>query len=415
MSKEVLMHEPGKGGASSLLHGKRIAIAGAGPCGLTLARLLQLAGADVRVIEMESSAAVRNQGGSLDLHEDSGQLALRKAGLHERFLAASRPEGQAIRVVDKHGKMFVDLQPKDEAQTRPEIDRGVLRGLLIDSLAGGTIHWGHQIQSVERSAQGHLQLVFAAGHHMEADLLFGCDGTWSKVRPFLSTTRPYYCGMTVVEAWVSSVDALHPRVAELVGPGIFLATSDDKALIAQSNGDGNIRLYVTLRVPEDWIQRCGLTFDRLDPTRQALMEIFEGWAAHLCGMLEAADVFIPRPLYTHPPKQAAWLARSDVTLLGDAAHVMPFFTGKGVNLAMLDAAELADNLTSGKFSDIAQAIGAYETSMFNRMAAAISETLWAQDVFISREAPAGIEELLRRRIAAGQQRLQGTSDWHAQP
>jgi 2-polyprenyl-6-methoxyphenol hydroxylase-like FAD-dependent oxidoreductase len=404
MTNGVPMNDPGTGGAASLLHGKRIVIAGAGPCGLTLARLLQQKGADVRVFEVESSTSARNQGGSLDLHEDSGQLALRRAGLHDKFLSASRPEGQALRVVDKHGKMFVDLQPKDEAQTRPEIDRGVLRGLLIDSLATETILWGQQLESVEQSAQGQLRLAFGGGQRMDADLLFGCDGAWSKVRPFVATTKPYYCGITIVETWISAVDTRHPRVAELVGPGIFLATSDDKALIAQRNGDGTIRVYVAFRVPEDWTQRCGFAFTQLDPTRQGLLKMFEGWAPHLCEMLKAADVFIPRSLYTHPPRQAAWLARNNVTLLGDAAHVMPFFTGKGVNLAMLDAVELADNLTSGKFSDIAQALRAYETSMFNRMTAAIAETLADQDVFISRDAPAGIADLLRRRIEAGQRR-----------
>jgi 2-polyprenyl-6-methoxyphenol hydroxylase-like FAD-dependent oxidoreductase len=307
-------------------------------------------------------------------------------------------------VVDKHGEVFVDLQPKDEAETRPEIDRGQLRGLLIDSLDPETIQWGQQLESVERSAQDHLRLTFADGRHLDADLLFGCDGAWSKVRPFVSTTKPGYCGITVVETWISSVDTRHPHVAELVGPGIFVATSDDKALIAQRNGDGNIRDYVALRVPEDWTRRCGFAFDQPDAARQGLLEIFEGWAPHLREMLKVADVFIPRLLYTHPPRQVAWLAKSNVTLLGDAAHVMPFFTGRGVNLAMLDAVELADNLTSGKFSDVTQAIRAYETSMFDRMAAAISETLADQDVFISRDAPAGIKELLWRRIQAGQQR-----------
>jgi 2-polyprenyl-6-methoxyphenol hydroxylase-like FAD-dependent oxidoreductase len=402
MTRGAIMNDPGTGGASSLLHGKRIAIAGAGPCGLTLARLLQLKGADVRIFEMEPSTSARNQGGSLDLHEDSGQLALRRAGLHEKFLSASRLEGQAIRVVDKHGKTFVDLRPKDEAQTRPEIDRGVLRGLLIDSLASETISWGQQIEGVERSVQGQLRLVLTGGQRTDADLLFGCDGARSKVRPFVSTTKPYYCGITIVEIWISSVDTHHPRVAELVGPGIFLATSDDKALIAQRNGDGNIRVYVAFRVPEDWTQGCGFAFDQLAPTRQGLLNMFEGWAPHLCEMLTAAEVFIPRSLYTHPPRQAAWLARNDVTLLGDAAHVMPFFTGKGLNLGMLDAVELTENLTSGKFTDIAQAVRAYETSMFDRMAAAISETLADQDVFISRDAPAGIADLFRRRIDAGE-------------
>lgn len=398
------MNEPATGEVPALLRGKRVVIVGAGPCGLTLARLLQQRGADVRVLELESSASARNQGGSLDLHEDSGQLALHRAGLHEKFRAACRPEGQAIRVVDKYGRMFIDLQPKDEAETRPEIDRGVLRSLLIDSLKAETIQWGRSLEAVERSAQGPFQLALAGGRHIDADVLFGCDGAWSKVRPFLSTTKPYYCGMTTVETWISSVDKRHPALADLVGPGIFLATSDDKALIAQRNGDGNIRVYVTFRVPEDWPQRCGFAFDQVDAARQGLLKVFEGWAPHLCDLLEAAEVFIPRSLYTHPPRQAAWLARGNVTLLGDAAHVMPFFTGRGVNLAMLDAAELADNLTSGRFQDLDQAIRAYETSMRNRMAREISDTLADQDVFISSDAPAGIEDLLRRRILAGQQR-----------
>ena len=401
---------PRPGGTLSLLDGKRIAIVGAGPCGLTLARLLQQKGAGVRVYELESSASARNQGGSLDLHEDSGQRALRQAGLYEKFLSACRPEGQAVKVVDKQGTIFVDLQPKDEAETRPEIDRGALRSMLIDSLEPGTIQWGRQFEGVERSAQGHLRLAFADGERVDADLVFGCDGTWSKVRPFLSTTKPYYCGITVVETWISSVEADHPRVAELVGLGICLATSDDKGLLAQRNGNGSIRLYVMLRVPEDWTQRCGFAFDQVDATRQGLLKLFEGWAPHLRELLAAPDVFFPRSLYTHPPRQAAWLDRSDVTLLGDAAHVMPFFTGRGVNLAMLDAVELADNLTSGQFSDVRQAIHAYETSMFKRMAPEISTNHADQDVFISHDAPAGVKELLWRRIEAGQERKANPSD-----
>ncbi|MBB4360661.1 2-polyprenyl-6-methoxyphenol hydroxylase-like FAD-dependent oxidoreductase [Bradyrhizobium sp. CIR48] len=392
------------GASSSLLNDKKIAIIGAGPCGLTLARLLQQKGADVRVFEMEPSSTARNQGGSLDLHEDSGQLALRRAGLHEEFLAACRPEGQAIKIVDKHGKMIVDLQPKDEAETRPEIDRAVLRSLLIDSLDAETIQWGRPLENVERSAQGNLRLVFADGRHVDADLVFGCDGAWSKVRPFVSTTKPYYCGITIAETWIPLVEAHHPRVAELVGAGIFLATGDDKGLLAQRNGNGSVRVYVLLRVPEDWTQRCGFAFNQLDATRQGLLQIFEGWAPHLREVLTIPDMFIPRSLYTHPPRQAAWLDRANVTLLGDAAHVMPFFTGRGVNLAMLDAAELADNLTSEKFSDVAGAIRAYETSMFDRMAPEISENHADQDVFISRDAPAGIKELLWRRIELGQER-----------
>src|SRR5690606_35476702 len=132
-------------------------------------------------------------------------------------------------------------------------------------------------------------------------------------------------------------------------------------------------------------------------------------APQQCEMLKAAEVFIPRSLYTHPPRQAAWLAWENVTLLGDAAHVMPFFTGKGVNLAMLDALELAENLTSGKFSDVNEALRAYETRRLDRMAAAISETLADGDVFISNIAPVGIPELFQRRLAASKEQAEQRS------
>jgi 2-polyprenyl-6-methoxyphenol hydroxylase-like FAD-dependent oxidoreductase len=393
-----------RSGAASLLDGKQIAIVGAGPCGLTLARLLQQKGANVIISELESSTAARNQGGTLDLHEDSGQVALHAMGLFEQFLSLSRPEGQALKVMDKHGKVFVDLQPKDEKETRPEIDRGLLRGLLIDSLTPGTIQWGRQFERLERAADGRRRLIFADGPPLDADLVFGCDGTWSRVRPFVSTTRPYYCGVTFIEAWIASVDTRHPHVAQLVGEGTILVTGDDKAFIAQKNGDGNVRVYVTLRVPEDWTQRTGFDFGDPQQVRETLLKIFDGWAPRACDLLRTADTFIPRPLYTHPPRQAAWLARTDVTLLGDAAHVMPVFTGRGVNFAMLDAVELAHNLTSGEYATIPDAIRAYETKMLNRMAPAITETHADQDVFISAVAPAGVEDLLRRRIVMAEQR-----------
>jgi hypothetical protein len=74
---------------------------------------------------------------------------------------------------------------------------------------------------------------------------------------------------------------------------------------------------------------------------------------------------------------------------------------------MLDAVNLADNLTGGKYSDVTQALYAYETTMFARMTAAISEVLADQDVFNAPEAPARVEDVFRQRIAMAQQRRTG--------
>jgi 2-polyprenyl-6-methoxyphenol hydroxylase-like FAD-dependent oxidoreductase len=69
----------------SAVEGKKIAVIGGGPGGLTLARLLQQSGAQVIVYERDRSRSARVQGSALDLHEGSGLAALEAAGLIEAF------------------------------------------------------------------------------------------------------------------------------------------------------------------------------------------------------------------------------------------------------------------------------------------------------------------------------------------
>jgi predicted NAD/FAD-binding protein len=72
-----------------------IAIIGAGPAGCTLARLIQCSKApiDVTIFESEASLSSRGQGGTLDLHTDTGLAALRKGELYDEFLKYARFEG----------------------------------------------------------------------------------------------------------------------------------------------------------------------------------------------------------------------------------------------------------------------------------------------------------------------------------
>ncbi|GAA2797676.1 FAD-dependent oxidoreductase [Nonomuraea dietziae] len=120
----------------------RISIIGAGPGGLTCARILQRRGLAVTVHDRDSGPNARDQGGTLDLHADSGQRALREADLLEEFFALARPEGQEMRQMNPAGEILFHHVPEDGELFKPEINRGDLRDLLLGSLQPGTVQWG---------------------------------------------------------------------------------------------------------------------------------------------------------------------------------------------------------------------------------------------------------------------------------
>jgi 2-polyprenyl-6-methoxyphenol hydroxylase-like FAD-dependent oxidoreductase len=336
----------------------RIAIAGAGLGGLACARVLQLHGLDVTVFEQEPSVDARPQGGSLDMHADTGQVALRTAGLLERFRELARPEGQQMRALDARTADVVSEEiPAGDADSRPEIDRGQLRGILLDSLSPGTVHWGRPIADV--TADG--RLTFADGATEDYDLVVGADGAWSRVRRALTGVSPEYSGVTFVEAGFDDADRRHPTVAALTGQGSMMAKIGGRMLFAQRNSNGHIRCYVVFYAAEEW--HAGLDSTDTAGIRADLLERYAGWHPDLLSFLQDNDgAFTPRPLYVLPVPHA-WTHTPRLTLLGDAAHLMPPL-GVGANLALLDGTELATALATAR--TLGEGVREYETRMLPR-------------------------------------------------
>ena len=339
----------------------KIAIIGGGPGGLTLARPLHVQSIAANVFESDAGPNTRVQGGSLDLHTDSGLAALEAAGLIDVFNRVARPEDQGVRLYDRDGVCVFD--DGDEVhEGRPEIDRGQLRELLLASVPAEDIFWDARVQTIEPLSGGGFRVYTRHGVARDFDLVVGAEGTWSKTRGLLTDVTPAYTGVTFVDMHVANVDRDHPDLARLVGRGKFFALADGKALIAQRNSGGKIHVYVALWAPESGIQG----FDPSDPpaARACIAAQLDGWAPQLLAFVHAsADAMAARPLHTFDPT-FQWPHRPGVTLLGDAAHVMSPFAGEGVNNAMLDALCLSRAIVSGDWQG---GIKAYETRMFERI------------------------------------------------
>jgi 2-polyprenyl-6-methoxyphenol hydroxylase-like FAD-dependent oxidoreductase len=119
----------------------------------------------------------------LDIHENNGQLALKAAGLE--IIHAG---GQATRVLDKHGNVLLN-EPDDGTGGRPEVPRGELRRILLDSLPADTVRWGHKLTAVSPLGDGRHILTLADGSTVTTDLLVGADGAWPKVYFFPRRSR----------------------------------------------------------------------------------------------------------------------------------------------------------------------------------------------------------------------------------
>ncbi|MFJ4340616.1 FAD-dependent oxidoreductase [Streptomyces sp. NPDC088915] len=359
-----------------------VTIIGAGLGGLVLARVLHVHGVPATVYEADPSAESRTQGGQLDIHEGDGQRALADAGLTEEFRAIIHEGAEAARVLDRDGTLLLDL-PDDGTARRPEVLRGDLRRILLDSLPDGTVRWGHKVTAVRPLGGGRHEVAFADGSTVTSGILVGADGAWSKVRPLVSDAGPAYTGTTFVETYLHDVDRRHLATAEAVGAGAMYALAPGKGITAHREAGDVLHTYVQLRRPAEWI--AAVDFTDPDAARTRIAAEFDGWAPHLTALItDGGTAPVARMIHTLPDGHR-WDRVPGVTLIGDAAHLMPP-SGDGANLAMFDGAELGKAIAA-HLDDVEAALTAYEEALFPRSEAFYADAHEILDLCLGDRAP----------------------------
>jgi 2-polyprenyl-6-methoxyphenol hydroxylase-like FAD-dependent oxidoreductase len=367
-----------------------VTIIGAGLGGLTLARVLHVHGIPAVIYEADPSAAARMQGGQVDIHEEDGQAALAAAGLTDEFRAIIHEGGEALRVLGQDGAVLLDGPADDGTAGRPEVLRGDLRQILLDALPAETVKWGKKLARVAALGDGRHELTFADGSTVTSSLLVGADGAWSRIRPLLSGAKPEYTGNTFIETYLYDVDERHSATAKAVGGGAMYALTPGKGITAHREAGNIVHTYVQLTRPAEWVAAIDFADSAAAVTRVAAE--FDGWAPALTALITDGETApVARMIYTLPDGHR-WDRVPGVTLLGDAAHLMPP-SGDGANLAMFDGAELGQAIAAHPGNTEA-ALAAYEAAMFERSASFYADSREIIELCLGESAPFGLIDFL---------------------
>ncbi|VUC21456.1 unnamed protein product, partial [Clonostachys rosea] len=353
----------------------KIAIVGAGLCGLTISRLLECRGIDFVLFEKgEEGRHLERGGGSVDIYKDTGQRALREANLLDEFLKSAKLGDDKLAIYDRHGKKWAEVGGDDGHLGRapPQIDQIVLRRMLMKSLPKEKIRWGHRLSSVDLSSKGKPVLKFANGSTADGfDLVVGADGICSSV----TSCKPRYSGKYFIESRIGPKDATSQYIMSEFGANDTAILDGGKQVIIQRLGDGSYLLYFGISVQEDFLL---VSPDLKDPKkfRRLLLsrDFFGGWDGKLKKVIENCEKFHIRPLYYFPPDALDWDSVPGLTLAGDAAHASTPYVNEGVNCAMVDALALVSKIASHEVEGLYQAVRKYEEAMFVRGRDLITES-----------------------------------------
>lgn len=232
---------------------------------------------------------------------------------------------------------------------------------------------------------------------MTCDLLVGADGVWSKIRPLLSAADPRYTGTTFIKTCLYDAGERHAATAKAVGAGAMYALTPGTGIAAHREAGNVVHTYVELNRPAEWI--AGIDFTDAASAASRVAAEFDGWAPELTALItDGRTAPVARMIYTLPDGHR-WERVPGLTLLGDAAHVMPP-SGDGANLATFDGAELGKAIAAHP-GDVEMALTAYEQALFARTEPFYAQAHGLLELLLGPSAPFGFIDLFTAADQAG--------------
>ncbi|RMZ89521.1 hypothetical protein DV736_g3257, partial [Chaetothyriales sp. CBS 134916] len=319
--------------------------------------MLELANIPYVIFERDISGyETTSRAGTLDIHAASGQLTLQEGGQLDQFKKLARRDAHTV-LADAQGKVYIRTGDNDTSIPADKVRRGL------------------KVQHVQRDADGSMSVHLTDGS-VEAGfrLVVGADGAWSKARDLITSFKPQYSGLHYLTTTVSPENPFHSAVFALAG-----------------QGDGSYYVGAGLHLPENWGSENAAVLKDPSAIRWWLLnDHFANWPQLHTNLIKHSDgEFYAWPLYALPSGSLSWSTVPGVTLIGDAAHLSTPFVGEGVNCAMTDSLQLAQQIIKHGLGDLDRAVSEYEKVMLPRGIDLINRSTKSGDLLFAPDTPRG--------------------------